>query len=293
MLTIHSDIEISSTQVAKSNGKDKIYVKTLSTLGASTFNFRIFILHDLLKYHDPYIEFARSLMQVIKGPVQIVLFDLIGHGLSTGTRGHVESYRDYVDDLGEVFKQYSYESEEHRLIISEGFSALLVLDYIYTHHQAVKNHLLGVILANPAIKVKTFQNYLAKKNIPAFFPKLVERIRIPFITFSSQDFLHDSFLRYEKDDPLIMQNGSLKMVQEIYGLSQRIRPMPYLFDLPFLFLVNNRDALLDISLVKIFFKGLSGEKSKLLEYDQVKSGALLLEDAEDIAGVIESWLQSL
>jgi hypothetical protein len=90
-----------------------------------------------------------------------------------------------------------------------------------------------------------------------------------------------------------MQNGSLQLVQEIYGLSQRIRPMPYLFDLPFLFLVNGKDALLDIPLVNTFFKGLSGEKSQIIEYDLLSSGALLLDDTEEKSGVIKSWLQTL
>jgi alpha-beta hydrolase superfamily lysophospholipase len=292
MLETLSDVAISSGQISRPD-KNKIYFKTISTPSCEAFKYRIFILHDLLKYHDPYIDLARKLIIAIGAPVQIVLFDLLGHGLSTGTRGHIDNYHEYVSDIDLVLNSYDLSNEEQRFIISEGFSALLILDYIYSHHQMVKNKFAGIILANPAIKVKSLQNYLNKKELPSFVPKIFQRIRIPFITFSTQNLLRDSFLRYDKVDPLIMQNGSLKLVQEIYGLSQRIRPMPYLFDLPFLFLVNNQDVLLDIPLVKTFFKGLSGEKSQILEYDQVNSGALLLEDTEEISGVINSWLQSI
>jgi lysophospholipase len=287
-----SDVVISSGQIARPDN-NKIYFKTISSLDSKKYKYRIFILHDLLKYHDPYIDLALQLISAIESPMQIVLFDLTGHGLSTGTRGHIDNYQEYVSDIDLVLNSYDLENEEQRFIISEGFSAILVLDYVYAHHQKVKSKFAGIVLANPAIKVKSLQNFLNKKELPSFVPKILQRIRIPFITFSTQDLLRDSFLRYDKNDPLIMQNGSLKMVQEIYGLSQRIRPMPYLFDLPFLFLVNNRDVLLDIPLVKTFFKGLSGEKSQIIEYDQVNSGALLLEDTEGISGVINSWLQSL
>jgi pimeloyl-ACP methyl ester carboxylesterase len=233
-----------------------------------------------------------KLINSIDGPIQIVLFDLKGHGLSTGTRGHIESYHEYITDIDLLLNSFAFASEEKRLLISEGFSALLVLDYFYTHHQKVKEKFLGIILANPAIKVKSLQNYLNKKEFSSFVPKALKKIRIPFITFSTQSLLRDSFLRYDKVDPLIMQNGSLQLVQEIYGLSQRIRPMPYLFDLPFLFLVNGKDAL-DIPLVNTFFKGLSGEKSQIIEYDLLSSGALLLDDTEEKSGVIKSWLQTL
>mgnify|MGYP003394027402 CR=1 FL=1 len=293
MLEIHNDHIFSSGQILKKNNVDKIYYKTLSLKTNDQHVLEIFILHDLLKYHDPYLDFAQQLLSSLEVPTKIILFDLSGHGLSTGTRGHIDSVDEYIDDIKIILDSFPVSQTQKRLIISEGFSALLILDYIYANHEKVKGILSGVILAIPALKLKSLQNVVSQKTFTKYLPKMMERVRVPFVGFFTEKLLYKSFLRFNVDDPLVMKNGSLKMVQEIYGLSTRIRPMPYLFDLPFLFLLNNQDALLDIDLVKVFFKGLTGEKSQLLEYDESKGGAFLLEKSHEILGAVVLWIKQI
>lgn len=69
-------------------------------------------------------------------------FDLLGHGLSYGRRGHIASWSEYRGDLAAFLK---LAREEERagpgggglFLIGHSMGALIVLDFLLNHHDAV------------------------------------------------------------------------------------------------------------------------------------------------------------
>lgn len=134
-------------------------------------------------------------------------FDLIGHGQSTGSRGHCSNLQTYLNQIDLAAKDLKHDYPELPLILyGQSMGGNLVLNYLFRY----KPHVEGVIITSPWIKV--FREY------PSWIMYLLRKIhRIwPTLTLRNQLDINEisrdpQEVKAYKTDPLNHNKISLSL----------------------------------------------------------------------------------
>jgi len=121
-----------------------LYAQSWQPMGAS--RGVLVIMHGLKDHSERYSEFAESLTG--QG-FSVYAFDLRGHGRSAGTRVWVDSFDDYVDDLGS-FIAYVKTREAGKPVFLLGHSMGGAIATLYALRHPTE--LAGLVLSAPALR---------------------------------------------------------------------------------------------------------------------------------------------
>lgn len=103
------------------------------------------INHGYLEHARRYDEFARAMTD---RQIAVTAFDVRGHGSSSGLRGYVGDFGEYVDDLkGVIDKKVTDKIPKFLLGHSNG--GLISLEYVRRDPSGFKNNFNGLILSSP------------------------------------------------------------------------------------------------------------------------------------------------
>lgn len=134
-------------------------------------NGSIFLVHDLGEHSARYAHVGEEFS---KEGFNFIGFDLRGHGLSEGIKGHASKFTDLINDIEQLIyqtkKRFGF-SRDNRILYGQGLGGNLVLNYILKR----KPHISGAIITSPLIstpltKTKlqvTWLNFFAN-----FLPKM-------------------------------------------------------------------------------------------------------------------------
>ena len=165
---------------------------------------RMGIVHGLGEHSGRYHDWTASFCQA---GIEVVAFDLIGHGHSGGPRGHVSDYELLLDDIALLVRELeSHEDARPRWLYGHSLGGNLVLNYVLRRNPALS----GVIATSPLL-------------LPAHPPPLWKRMLAavlnrfyPHATFSTAidpaDLSHDpqAVQRY-REDPLVHDRVSVRL----------------------------------------------------------------------------------
>ena len=224
------------------------------------FETQIIFFHDLGEYHDRYREFAEFLFNQEIG---ITFIDMRGHGLSSGTRGHANSYRDLLEDYETFFEQRMENYKDKKIFLcGHGLGSLICMsiDQIYSR-------LEGMILVNPVIQYKDLpdlgmKGFLGKKSLLDKF-----KISLP----SGLDALssEQNVVRVNKHDPLVNKKMTLGMYRSINELLKRIKYSSYFINVPVLYIIGEEDKVVDLDISKLFSSSIDGNLLMLKKYNNL------------------------
>ncbi len=129
------------TQFTSSNAdKSKIYVKKFDALKKdSQRNITIFLLHDVGQYHGRFISFINWTRNRYPG-ISFVAMDFVGHGLSSGTRGHIENFENIVKDFLFLISNSEKNADDNEkwMILGHGLGGLVALDLINRYQEIIE-----------------------------------------------------------------------------------------------------------------------------------------------------------
>jgi alpha-beta hydrolase superfamily lysophospholipase len=95
----------SSVTKSSGYGSSKIFVKHIKALKeADGPRVSLFLLHDLGQHHGRFQKFIDWVMKEHPS-YSIFCIDFVGHGSSSGTRGHFEKFDDLASDVHLLFQE--------------------------------------------------------------------------------------------------------------------------------------------------------------------------------------------
>jgi len=246
-----------------------IYVKNWTAhLPVEEIKSNIILLHDIGHYGESFSNFINWIKAKNKN-IAIYTIDCIGHGLSTGTRGHVDEFETYISDLLRAFKNINFHNREV-FVLGHGMGGLMAIDLYnrYSHHLNFK--LQGLILTSFIMKYDQFllnanwskmlaNGFFKRLKINNFFePNLLTNFQEAGIAFAQ--------------DPLVVHRPSLGLVRELKEKSLSIYQDAYYLDVPIFVAWSENDHYLNKLGMNYFVKGVKKEllfekKYSLMRHD--------------------------
>ena len=93
-----------------------------------------FLVHG---YFDHSGLYKHLIEYCLKRKLSVVIFDLPGHGLSTGEQASIASFQQYQQVLGEVIDYFQLLASEPYHIIGQSTGAAIVMDYLLSHPRSI------------------------------------------------------------------------------------------------------------------------------------------------------------
>lgn len=245
----------------------------------------LIISHGLGEHSACYDVLAETLSNTA-GLVDVATFDYRGHGLSSGKRGYVQSYADFLDDLRAVTSWVSAHREGVPIYLlghSNGGQVAL-------HGVLAGLGIQGLILSNPSLKV------IARVPRYKYLAGLVLRRFAPGVTLGStvldEDLTrHPEHLALRKSDPL--RHGRINaplyfgMIEGGASILQRADAI----HLPLLLVLGGSDPVIDSSTTRAYFDRIASLDKTLRLYPEMLHEPLNEIGGDAVVAEIVAWLQ--
>ena len=163
------------------------------------------LVHGLGEHSGRYHHVADYL---IKNQISVYAFDLRGHGLSRGKRGHTPNHDMLLDDVEDLLKVVRVEHNDIPIILfGHSFGGNIVANYLLKRNT---NEIACGILSSPWLKLAITP--------PAMKVKLAKMMVKVFPSYSESNGLDTNFLTKDpivnkayEDDPLVHTRASARL----------------------------------------------------------------------------------
>ena len=206
----------------------------------------IHLIHGLGEHSGRYDPVAKALT---KAGYHMDGFDLRGHGLSEGKRGHTPSLDHFLDDIS-LFLDESGKLLDTSLpsfIYGHSLGGLLVLNYGFVHPERVS----GAIVSDPALAL-SFRPPQLMWMIAQIMAKIVP-------TFSSNNALDVNALSRDaavvkayQDDVLVHDQISASHVVDMLGRGEKLIARAEDWTLPLLLMHGTEDRIASVEASRTF-----------------------------------------
>ncbi len=212
-----------------------------------------------------------------------------GHGRSSGTRGHIDSFDQYGDDLNTLIQKICTETGREKVIlVGHSLGGLIAVSYLLRYQETISH----LILSSPALRTKE-----PPPKLKAAAGKLLARI-VPSLTMANEiDPTH--ICREEKvvkayiDDPLVHNRVSTRFFVEYLKASEQAFNMAPSLTVPMLLLQAQQDLIVDPQASKEFFEA-AGSKNKEMKVYEGQYHEIFNEPEKEITfSDLEAWLAGL
>jgi lysophospholipase len=265
--TSHSSYVSRDFSITSSDGKSQLFIRQF---GAQRPNLHFILVHGALEHSGRHLDLIHTLLKHF-GPKEtaITVYDHLGHGRSGGVRAWVESFNDYVNDLGVVgnFIQSSNSETTKTIILAHSLGGLVSLTRILDTSYGWNHPLHGIIFSSPCIRPKlvlgSSSEYLLER-----FAKFSTKLHLPMI-YKGSDLTRDPERANDfQIDTLIPNFITVGMAREILQASNRIRGLSYYVNVPSLFLIAGDDKIVDSQSTRLFAHGIDKSLVKVIDFPQ-------------------------
>jgi len=217
------------------------------------------VVHGLSDHCNRYMNLVNGLV-----PRGIVMygFDQLGHGRSPGSRGHIDNFREYREDL-HMFIQLvaSTESENPLFLMGHSMGGLIVLDYGLHYPQGMN----GVIasaphLGDPAVSpvVITLGRLLS-----GVWPGLTRNAGLDDNAVSRDPAVVQAY----QDDPLVHGKGTPRLSTELSAAVANTQANATNFQPPLLIYHGSADELTSPEASRRFYDQVTSTNKRYISYE--------------------------
>lgn len=214
--------------------------------------------------------------------------DLRGHGKSSGKRGHVDNFDDYLADVGRVIDKAKAQNPEVKtFLFGLSLGGLIVLDY--AEKQGGK--LAGVIASAPLLRLKM--------KVPAWKVLLGKMLSNITPTASMKTGLDPKLLSHDEEivrnyinDPLVHGVASTRFFTELIRAENETTRDANKLTLPCLIMQGGGDGIVDPSATEDFFKTVAATDKTLKVYEGFYHEVLNEPEKENLLNEITAWLSA-
>lgn len=240
------------------------------------------IIHGAGEHSERYIKTAEFFAD--KG-YNVYTGDLVGHGLSDGTRIFIDSIKDYVKDVDFFFNRI--DNNKPTYLLGHSMGGLIVLYYMLNSESREIN---GVIASSPYIKDKTNipkAKYIMGKAAAAICPKL----KIDSGLKGEMVCRDKSIAELYNSDKLNCSKVTAKWFVELEKARRILVEMQKEFTAPCLILQASEDKVVDPESVRQFYQCISSKDKELVLYDDFYHEILNDPEKERVLNKINSWME--
>lgn len=272
-------------------GQGQLYIKRYESENQTDDLVTVFLLHDLCQYHGRFIHFIEWMKEHCPS-VSFVALDFVGHGLSSGTRGHFEKFDFLVNDFHNLLKFTPKKKNERWIVLGHGMGGLVTLDFINRFQESAGDKIDGLILSNFILKFQSLflqmeEQILSEKNI---LKKIISQTR-PARFYVGKDLLTEPLdvLTYEQD-PLIIHRPTLNSVKELQYKTQTIYQDSYFIERPVLLLKSEFGTSSSVNGMDYFAKGIKKQLLTEKKYSLMKHDLYNERSKETVYSDIMTWI---
>ena len=203
-------------------------------------NGTVFLLHGYLDHSATEKHLVAACLQ---RHYAVALFDLPGHGLSTGENAAIDDFADYVSILTEFLTDYHQALPRPFHLIGHSTGAAIAYEYLYhtPSSRFEKVVFLAPLVRNAGWRWSVFGYRLAKPFVDSLPRKHRDNSSDP------------DFLAFIENDPLQRRRLSIRFLDALYAWNQRIQDYEVL-DRPVLIIQGTEDAIVDWQYNLAFFE---------------------------------------
>ena len=211
--------------------------------------------------------------------------DLRGFGLSGGKRGHVNRWRDYIDDVGLFLDEVRAENPGKPLFLfGQSLGGLIALEYAAD----TADHLDGVVVSAPAV---------THRDVPAWLPAVVRTLARIAPTVSvdpkvdAAGFTRDAAdVTRLQQDPLRYPRVTARFAAEFDDAVSRVLTITDQIKVPLLVLVGSADPVTPPDTSRRLLDLVGAEDKELKVYEGGYHQPILDIDREQVFDDIDTWL---
>ncbi len=220
--------------------------------------------HGAIEYHKRHQEFFDHLRGEFGNRLVISTMDLVGHGLSGGSRAHIDKFDYYVEDFLKFIRIFHHLYQFHEVethLVGHSLGGMIITKTLVDKADQIPFKISSVTLTNPCIKplleLPKFVNELTIK-----LSKKLSKMRVPSLYDGFNLTSDRSRAIAFNHDPLNSDFVTVKMGVEILKTSKIITPYSYYIKHPMFFLLSGRDEVVDVEKTKLFMGGLNKAMTK-------------------------------
>ncbi|MBG0771529.1 MAG: alpha/beta hydrolase [Anaerolineaceae bacterium] len=195
------------------------------------------LVHGLGEHSGRYAHIAEAFT---KSGYNLISFDLRGHGLSEGKKGHTPDYEHIMDDVA-LFMQKSndfFGKDHPNFLYGHSLGGTIVLNYALRR----KPELAGVISTDPALRLS-----FEPPKIKLMLGKVMADLMPSFSMTNSMDYdalsRDAAIVQAYKDDVLVHYMISAKLVMELFNSGKYAMEHAKDWSLPLLLMHGSDDRI--------------------------------------------------
>jgi len=245
----------------------------------------VLITHGIAEHSGRYEHIALSLNA---GGYTVVAFDLRGHGKSSGKRNYINSFQDYLNDLGEVLSRTQQNFPNFPVFLfGHSMGGGIVALYSIERDPAVK----GLVLSAPSVKVSDdISPFLQKVSgvLSVIAPKL-PAVKLESAAISKDPQVVEAY----DNDPLNYRGGILARTgSELLKSTRQISSWASSITLPILIMHGTADKLADMSGSEMLYEKVSSQDKTLKLYEGLYHEILNEPEQEQVKSDMIAWLDA-
>jgi len=267
----------------KSHDGQKIFYREYRAVNERA---RLVIAHGLAEHSGRY---GNVIDRLFPDDISIWAMDHRGHGRSDGSRGHITSFDDYLNDLKKMVEIANAGIGENTkcFLLGHSMGGLISLMFAFQHHDMID----GVIVSSPGLGVKV--------KVPGFkvFMGKVMSSLWPGLSLGNE--LDSSKISRDKEvvnkydnDPLRHGKVSARWFTEFLKAMEKAHRLAPSMKIPILMQIAGDDHLVDAAASKSFYEKLGVKDKTLYVYDGLYHEIYneLESDRKKVLDDLENWI---
>ena len=243
------------------------------------------IVHGLGEHSGRYAHVAEFLNE---NGFSIFAFDLRGHGISPGKRGHTPSHEILLDDVEELLKYARAEYNDLPMfLLGHSFGGNIVSNYILKKNTG---ELKGAILSSSWLtlpKLPSKFEFAMARFLNPIFPSLTQSNKLSSSLLTSDPVINKSY----DDDPLVFTLASIRLFLESYEAGLWAIEHTDRLKIPTLVWHGTEDKITSYAGSKAFAQN-AGEKAEFVSWEGIKHEALNDVSKDKVMAKLLGWMES-
>lgn len=244
----------------------------------------VLINHGFAEHLARYDYLARELNQ---SGYNVYRYDLRGHGRSGKRKGHIDSYREFIDDCKEMVDLILLDGEEKIFILGHSMGGLVSLLYGIEYRDTLEGQILSGPAAGKLPTVSGPRSSLLKIANVFFSNKMIEN---PV----TDDICSDPrVVKAYREDPLVLKEATMNFYVE-FLLNAVNYALEHLEDYkyPCLILQGEEDKIVPKEIAENLYMRISSEDKKIKTYKDLYHEILNERSKDMIVEDIVAWLDN-
>jgi lysophospholipase len=180
-------------------------------------------------------------------------YDHRGHGRSSGRRGDVARFAQYLADIVALRKRIQAEAPGPQVLLGHSFGGLVVLRYLETAHEPLAGAACTSPFLDVAMPVPAWKTLLARAIV-----NVLPSLAVPTGLDLSSICTDYAVVEAARRDPFCHQVMTPRAYHEILGAQRALTAERDRLGVPLLFLLAGDDRIVSMPAARAFAEGLAG-----------------------------------